>query len=86
MPAADQFAPRSRRRKKFITKQLAPPDLVAVDLNFSGGAVKVLQDFTDDRDLLRSSIDKLGGRIGRGSTRMRRMRGTVEHRRGVRSG
>ena len=33
---------------------MAPPDLMAI-MGYSGGAVKVLEDFTDDRDELRPS-------------------------------
>jgi len=57
MPTGDQFRAFGAAYK-FITKQIAPPDLVAV-MQFAGGIVKVLQDFTDDRDLLRNTIDKL---------------------------
>jgi VWFA-related protein len=57
MPQADQLRALEASRK-FIDKQITPADLVAV-MEFAGGAVKVLQDFTSDRDLLRATIDKL---------------------------
>ena len=41
--------------KKFIRTQMQAPDLVAI-MRYSGGAVDVLQDFTDDRNRLLSII------------------------------
>jgi VWFA-related protein len=57
MPPQDQLRAFSAA-EKFISKQIQGPDLVAV-MEFSSGAVKVLQDFTDDRDLLRAAVMKL---------------------------
>ena len=57
MPPADQLRAFSAA-EKFLTKQITPADLVAV-MEYSNGAVKVLQDFTDDRDLLQTTINKL---------------------------
>jgi VWFA-related protein len=57
MPPADQLRALSSA-EKFISKQIQPADLVAV-MEFASGAVRVLQDFTDDRDLLRTAVDKL---------------------------
>ncbi len=57
MPPADQLRALSAA-EKFISKQIQPADLVAV-MEFSSGAVKVLQDFTDDRELMRAAVDKL---------------------------
>ena len=57
MPPADQLRA-LQRRAKFIETQMRPPDLMAI-MTFQGGAVRVLQDFTDDRDALRAAIDKL---------------------------
>ncbi|MGH9147134.1 MAG: VWA domain-containing protein, partial [Vicinamibacterales bacterium] len=44
--------------QKFIGSQMEPADLVAV-MTFGGGAVRVVQDFTDDRGRLREVIDTL---------------------------
>jgi len=57
MPVPDQLRALGAAQK-FIRTQIQPPDLVAV-MEFEGGAVKVLQDFTNDRDLLQKTIDDL---------------------------
>jgi VWFA-related protein len=44
--------------QKFIRTQITPADLVAV-MKFSSGAVKVLQDFTGDREVLATTINNL---------------------------
>ncbi len=44
--------------EKFIQSQMKPADVVAI-MSFENGAVKVLQDFTDDRDKLIEVVDKL---------------------------
>ena len=44
--------------QKFIGSQMEPADLVAI-MTFGGGAVRVMQDFTDDRGRLREVIDAL---------------------------
>jgi VWFA-related protein len=41
--------------EKFLKTQIKPADLVAI-MKFDSGAVKVLDDFTDDRDELRKTI------------------------------
>jgi len=57
MPVPDQLRAFSAAQK-FIRAQMAPPDLMAL-MKFSSGSVQVLQDFTDDRDLLGAAIQKL---------------------------
>ena len=57
MPPPDQLRAFAAAQK-FMTTQITPADLVAV-MEFANGAVKVLQDFTDDKDLLRLTLDKL---------------------------
>src|SRR5215469_14996373 len=57
MPPADQL--RSLvAAQKFIRTQMTPADLIAI-LRYSGGAVEVLQDFTDDRNRLLSIIQTM---------------------------
>jgi VWFA-related protein len=57
MPPADQL--RSLvAAQKFIRTQMTPADLIAI-LRYSGGAVEVLQDFTDDRNRLLSIIETM---------------------------
>jgi VWFA-related protein len=47
--------------EKFIKTQVKPADLLAV-MKYDGGAIKVLQDFTDDRDaLLKTFADLIAG-------------------------
>jgi VWFA-related protein len=55
MPVPDQLRALDAARK-FINTQATASDLVAI-LEFSEGAVKVRQDFTDDREQLRATID-----------------------------
>ncbi len=57
MPPADQFRALAAAQK-FIRVQMRPEDLVAI-LRYSGGAVNVLQDFTDDRDRLLSILETM---------------------------
>jgi len=57
MPPADQIRA-LEAAKRFIKTQMAPADLVAI-LRFSGGAVDVLQDFTDDRNRLLSILETM---------------------------
>jgi VWFA-related protein len=54
MPVPDQFRALAAAQR-FIRTQMARPDLMAI-MKFAGGAVQVLQDFTDDRDLLLTAI------------------------------
>ena len=62
MPAADQLRAQTAALK-FVDQQIAPADLVAV-LTFST-QLKVIQEFTSDRDLLDAAIRSL--RIGEGA-------------------
>jgi VWFA-related protein len=57
MPVPDQLRSLAAA-EKFIKTQMAPADLMAV-MNFSGGALKVVQDFTSDRDALLTVIQKM---------------------------
>ncbi|HXN65050.1 MAG TPA: VWA domain-containing protein [Candidatus Acidoferrales bacterium] len=57
MPPGDQLRALSAAQK-FIQTQMTPADLVAI-LRYSGNAVDVLQDFTDDRARLLSIIGTL---------------------------
>src|SRR5262249_39010184 len=57
MPPADQARAYGAARK-FVAEQIRPQDLVAV-MTFQGGAVRVKQDFTGDRQTLRDVIDTL---------------------------
>jgi VWFA-related protein len=57
MPQADQMRAQSAAYK-FITKDMSPPDLLAV-MDYDGAAVRVLQDFTADRDKLLTVLTKL---------------------------
>src|SRR5258706_6869273 len=57
MPPPDQLRALTSART-FVRKQMTGPDLVAV-MTFQSGAVKVLQEFTDDRGLLNEAIEKL---------------------------
>ena len=57
MPPQDQLRAFSSALK-FIRTQMSGPDLMAI-MQYSGGAVKILQDFTDDRDQLQKTIQTL---------------------------
>jgi VWFA-related protein len=57
MPVPDQLRA-LQAAQKFLRSQITAADLVAV-MVYQGGAVKVLQDFTADRDLLQQTIQKL---------------------------
>ena len=57
MPQPDQLRALAAAQK-FLKTQIAPADLVAI-MEYSAGAVKVLHDFTDDRDELLKQIDIL---------------------------
>jgi VWFA-related protein len=57
MPPGDQIrAPVAA--KKFIQTQITSADLISI-LRYSGGAVEVLQDFTDDRNRLLSILETM---------------------------
>jgi len=64
MPIPDQLRSLGAAQK-FINTQMAKADLLAI-MEFTGGSVKVLQDFTDDRDSLNKVIDKLVAGEGQG--------------------
>ena len=57
MPPPDQIRALNAA-KKFIRTQMAQPDLMAL-MEYEGGAVRVLEDFTGDRDRLLSAIETL---------------------------
>jgi VWFA-related protein len=64
MPPSDQSRALSAAQK-FIRTQMTSADLLAI-LRYSGGAVNVLQDFTDDRDRLLSIIGTMAVGEGQG--------------------
>ncbi|MGO9970638.1 MAG: VWA domain-containing protein [Bryobacteraceae bacterium] len=57
MPPPDQLRAISYT-EKFIKTRMKAPDLMAL-LKYDGGSVSVLTDFTDDRDLLDQTLQKL---------------------------
>lgn len=57
MPVADQLRAFDAARK-FVETRLTPEDMVAL-MAYQGGAIQVLQDFTNDRDRLLSIIGTL---------------------------
>src|SRR5580658_6647285 len=57
LPPGDQLRAIDGARK-FIRTQMTPSDLVAI-MMFTGGAVNVLQDFTDDRNRLTTIIETI---------------------------
>ena len=57
MPFQDQLRALTAAQK-FIRTQMTPADRIAI-MTFSGGAVQVLQDFTDDRDRLLSTLETM---------------------------
>jgi len=57
MPPPDQLRALSAAQK-FIKTQMQKADLMAV-MEYAGGAVKVLHDFTNDRDELLATVNKL---------------------------
>ena len=82
--AADQLRALDAARK-FIRTQMTPADLMAIML-FHGGAVDVLQDFTDDRDRLLSIIETIVVGEGAGLRRNRDRRQRRRYRRRLRPG
>ncbi len=64
MPPADQIRALTAARK-FLRTQMTGQDMVAM-MSFSGGGVKILQDFTDNRTLLDATIEKLAVGEGQG--------------------
>ncbi len=57
MPPGDQLRALTAA-SKFVRTLMTPADLMAI-MTFSGGAVKVLDDFTDNHERLEASIQKL---------------------------
>jgi VWFA-related protein len=57
MPIPDQLRA-LEAAQKFIRTQMTPADLIAIMI-FDNGAVRVLQDFTDDRERLLSIVETL---------------------------
>lgn len=57
MPVPDQLRALSAA-EKFIKTQMSGPDLMSV-MEYAGEGVKVLTDFTDDREALLATLDKL---------------------------
>jgi VWFA-related protein len=51
--------------RKFIQSQMAPADLMSI-MKYSGGGVKVMTDFTDDRETLYKIIDDIIAGEGQG--------------------
>src|SRR5665213_1702036 len=64
MPVPDQLRSFASALK-FIKNQMAGPDLMAI-MKYDNGSVKVLDDFTDDRDELQKTIDTLVAGEGAG--------------------
>jgi VWFA-related protein len=57
MPPVDQLRALAAA-EKFVRTQMTPADLVAI-MRYQGGAVEVLQDFTEDRDRLLSILQTM---------------------------
>ena len=57
MPVPDQLRSLAAA-EKFVKTQMAPADMMAI-MNFSGGALKVTQDFTGDKDAILTVIQKM---------------------------
>jgi VWFA-related protein len=57
MPVPDQLRALAAAQK-FIQTQMSGPDLMCI-MEYAGAGVKVLNDFTDDRETLLATIDKL---------------------------
>jgi VWFA-related protein len=64
MPVPDQLRALTSART-FVTKQMTRADLLSI-MKFEGGAVRVMQDFSDDRDALLLTIDKMIAAEGQG--------------------
>ena len=64
MPVPDQLRSFAAAQK-FIKTKMAPADLIAL-MKYDNGSVKVLDDFTDDRDELNKTIDTLVAGEGAG--------------------
>jgi len=64
MPVPDQLRSFAAAQK-FIKTKMAPADLMAL-MKYDNGSVKVLDDFTDDRDELQKTIDTLVAGEGSG--------------------
>src|SRR3954452_2322421 len=64
MPVPDQLRALTAART-FVQKQMTKADLLAI-MKFEGGAVRVMQDFSDDREVLFTVIDKMIAAEGQG--------------------
>jgi VWFA-related protein len=64
MPVPDQLRALTAART-FVQKQMTKADLLAI-MKFEGGSVRVMQDFTDDREQLFLVIDKMVAAEGQG--------------------
>jgi VWFA-related protein len=64
MPIPDQLRALTAART-FVQKQMTKADLMAI-MKFEGGSVRALQDFTDDREQLYATIDKMIAAEGQG--------------------
>ncbi len=64
MPQADQLRALDAAQK-FVKSQMAAPDLMAI-MEYTGGAVKVMTDFTDDREKLLTVIGTIIAGEGQG--------------------
>src|SRR3954453_466209 len=64
MPVPDQLRALTAART-FISKQMTKADLLAI-MKFEGGSVRVMQDFTADRDQLFMVVDKIIAAEGQG--------------------
>ena len=83
MPINDQMRAQDSAIK-FVKTQITPSDLVAI-MTFSAD-VKVVEDFTDDRDKLIKDIKGIDRWRGPGFRRHRHQRRRVRHRRGLLGG
>ena len=64
MPVPDQLRALDAAQK-FVTTNMSGPDLMAI-MDYEGAGVKVLQDFTDDREVLLKTINDLAVGTGQG--------------------
>lgn len=64
MPIPDQLRALTAARQ-FIQKQMTKSDIMAV-MKYEGGSVRAIQDFTDNRDTLFATIDKMIAAEGQG--------------------
>ena len=84
MPIPDQLRALDAA-EKFIAKQMKAADLMAI-IKYDGEAVRVLVDFTANRDDLLKAINKMAVGEGSGSGRTRYRLRRLRHRLGLRRG